>query len=228
MDKYVSVCQFLANSFPLEGSFMFDPRPTDVNLVPTVIEQTSRGERAFDIFSRLLKERLIFITGPIDDTTASLVCAQLLFLESENPKKDIGIYINSPGGYVTAGLAIYDTMQYIRCPISTLCIGQAASMGSLLLAAGDKGNRIALPNSRVMVHQPSGGYRGVATDIERHAEEILDLKRRLNEIYVKHTGQDYETIEKKLDRDTFMTAEEAQEFGIVDTVYERRTDPSED
>ncbi|MEL7109905.1 MAG: ATP-dependent Clp protease proteolytic subunit [Pseudomonadota bacterium] len=207
---------------------MFDPRPTDVNLVPTVIEQTSRGERAFDIFSRLLKERLIFITGPIDDTTASLVCAQLLFLESENPKKDIGIYINSPGGYVTAGLAIYDTMQYIRCPISTLCIGQAASMGSLLLAAGDKGNRIALPNSRVMVHQPSGGYRGVATDIERHAEEILDLKRRLNEIYVKHTGQDYETIEKKLDRDTFMTAEDAKDFGIVDTVYERRADTSED
>ncbi len=207
---------------------MFDPRPTDVNLVPTVIEQTSRGERAFDIFSRLLKERLIFITGPIDDTTASLVCAQLLFLESENPKKDVGIYINSPGGYVTAGLAIYDTMQYIRCPISTLCIGQAASMGSLLLAAGDKGSRIALPNSRVMVHQPSGGYRGVATDIERHAEEILDLKRRLNEIYVKHTGQDYETIEKKLDRDTFMTAEDAKDFGIVDTVYERRADPNED
>ena len=228
MDKYVSVCQFLANFIPLEGSFMFDPRPTDVNLVPTVIEQTSRGERAFDIFSRLLKERLIFITGPIDDTTASLVCAQLLFLESENPKKDVGIYINSPGGYVTAGLAIYDTMQYIRCPILTLCIGQAASMGSLLLAAGDKGSRIALPNSRVMVHQPSGGYRGVATDIERHAEEILDLKRRLNEIYVKHTGQDYETIEKKLDRDTFMTADEAKEFGIVDTVYERRADPSED
>ncbi|NQY41412.1 MAG: ATP-dependent Clp protease proteolytic subunit [Henriciella sp.] len=207
---------------------MFDPRPTDVNLVPTVIEQTSRGERAFDIFSRLLKERLIFITGPIDDTTASLVCAQLLFLESENPKKDIGIYINSPGGYVTAGLAIYDTMQYIRCPISTLCIGQAASMGSLLLAAGNKGNRIALPNARVMVHQPSGGYRGVATDIERHAEEILDLKKRLNNIYVKHTGQDYDTIERKLDRDTFMTAEDAKEFGIVDTVYERRTEVGED
>ncbi len=207
---------------------MFDPRPTDVNLVPTVIEQTSRGERAFDIFSRLLKERLIFITGPIDDTTASLVCAQLLFLESENPKKDIGIYINSPGGYVTAGLAIYDTMQYIRCPISTLCIGQAASMGSLLLAAGDKGNRIALPNARVMVHQPSGGYRGVATDIERHAEEILDLKKRLNNIYVKHTGQDYDTIERKLDRDTFMTAEDAKAFGIVDTVYERRTEVGED
>ena len=207
---------------------MFDQRPTDVKLVPTVIEQTSRGERAFDIFSRLLKERLIFITGPIDDTTASLVCAQLLFLESENPKKDIGIYINSPGGYVTAGLASYDTMQYIRCPISTLCIGQAASMGSLLLAAGDNGNRIALPNSRVMVHQPSGGYRGVATDIERHAEEILDLKRRLNEIYVKHTGQDYETIEAKLDRATFMTADEAKAFGIVDTVYERRAEAGED
>ncbi|MEL7042842.1 MAG: ATP-dependent Clp protease proteolytic subunit [Pseudomonadota bacterium] len=207
---------------------MFDPRPTAVNLVPTVIEQTSRGERAFDIFSRLLKERLIFITGAIDDTTASLVCAQLLFLESENPKKDIAIYINSPGGYVTAGLAIYDTMQYIRCPISTVCIGQAASMGSLLLAAGDKGHRIALPNSRVMVHQPSGGYRGVATDIERHAEEILDLKTRLNNIYVKHTGQDYDTIEKKLDRDTFMTAEDAQKFGIIDTVYEHRTDAGKD
>ncbi len=207
---------------------MFDPRPTDVNLVPTVIEQTSRGERAFDIFSRLLKERLIFITGPIDDTTASLVCAQLLFLESENPKKDIAIYINSPGGYVTAGLAIYDTMQYIRCPISTVCIGQAASMGSLLLAAGDKGNRTALPNSRVMVHQPSGGYRGVASDIERHAEEILDLKKRLNDIYVKHTGQKYDTIEKKLDRDTFMTAEEAKDFGIIDTVYERRAEDGEE
>lgn len=228
MDKYVCVCQFLAKFFPLEGSFMFDPRPTDVNLVPTVIEQTSRGERAFDIFSRLLKERLIFITGPIDDTTASLVCAQLLFLESENPKKDIAIYINSPGGYVTAGLAIYDTMQYIRCPISTVCIGQAASMGSLLLAAGDKGNRIALPNARVMVHQPSGGYRGVATDIERHAEEILDLKKRLNNIYVEHTGQTYEAIEKKLDRDTFMTSEDAKAFGIIDTVYERRADTEED
>lgn len=228
MDKYVCVCQFLAKFFPLEGSFMFDPRPTDVNLVPTVIEQTSRGERAFDIFSRLLKERLIFITGPIDDTTASLVCAQLLFLESENPKKDVAIYINSPGGYVTAGLAIYDTMQYIRCPISTVCIGQAASMGSLLLAAGDKGNRIALPNARVMVHQPSGGYRGVATDIERHAEEIMDLKKRLNNIYVEHTGQTYEAIERKLDRDTFMTSEDAKAFGIIDTVYERRTDTEED
>lgn len=204
---------------------MFDPmRPHDLNLVPTVIEQTSRGERAFDIFSRLLKERIIFITGPIDDATASLVSAQLLFLESENQKKDIAMYINSPGGYVTAGLAIYDTMQYIRCPISTVCIGQAASMGSLLLSAGEAGSRIALPNARVMVHQPSGGYRGVATDIERHAEEILELKKRLNNIYVKHTGQDYDTIERKLDRDTFMTAEEARDFGIIDTVFERRTD----
>lgn len=207
---------------------MFDPRTTALNLVPTVIEQTSRGERAFDIFSRLLKERIIFITGPIDDATASLVSAQLLFLESENPKKDIAIYINSPGGYVTAGLAIYDTMQYIRCPITTVCIGQAASMGSLLLAAGEAGSRIALPNARVMVHQPSGGYRGVATDIERHAEEILDLKKRLNNIYVKHTGQDYDTIEAKLDRDTFMTAEEARDFGIIDQVYERRVEQGED
>ena len=213
--------------YTMQGSPMIDLRPTDVNLVPTVIEQTSRGERAFDIFSRLLKERIIFITGPIDDATAALVSAQLLFLESENPKKDIAMYINSPGGYVTAGLAIYDTMQYIRCPISTVCIGQAASMGSLLLSAGEPGSRIALPNARVMVHQPSGGYRGVATDIERHAEEILDLKKRLNNIYVKHTGQEYDTIERKLDRDTFMTAEEAKEFGIIDTVFERRTDEDE-
>lgn len=207
---------------------MSDPRTTALNLVPTVIEQTSRGERAFDIFSRLLKERIIFITGPIDDATASLVSAQLLFLESENPKKDIQMYINSPGGYVTAGLAIYDTMQYIRCPISTVCIGQAASMGSLLLAAGEEGKRIALPNARVMVHQPSGGYRGVATDIERHAEEIMDLKTRLNNIYVKHTGQKYDAIEKKLDRDTFMTAEEAKEFGIIDQVYDRRAAEGEE
>jgi len=213
--------------YTMQGSPMIDLRPTDVNLVPTVIEQTSRGERAFDIFSRLLKERIIFITGPIDDATAALVSAQLLFLESENPKKDIAMYINSPGGYVTAGLAIYDTMQYIRCPISTVCIGQAASMGSLLLSAGEPGARIALPNARVMVHQPSGGYRGVATDIERHAEEILDLKKRLNNIYVKHTGQEYDTIERKLDRDTFMTAEEAKEFGIIDTVFERRADEDE-
>ncbi len=207
---------------------MFDPRTTDLNLVPTVIEQTSRGERAYDIFSRLLKERIIFITGPIDDATASLVSAQLLFLESENPKKDVQIYINSPGGYVTAGMAIYDTMQYIRCPISTVCIGQAASMGSLLLAAGEAGKRTALPNARIMVHQPSGGYRGVATDIERHAEEIVDLKKRLNNIYVSHTGQKYDAIEKKLDRDTFMSAQEAVEFGIIDQVYDRRTDEGEE
>ena len=196
---------------------------TALNLVPMVVEQTSRGERAFDIFSRLLKERIIFVTGEIDDGMAALITSQLLFLESENPKKDIAMYINSPGGYVSSGLAIYDTMQYIRCPISTVCIGQAASMGSLLLAAGEKDMRIALPNARVMLHQPSGGYQGVATDIERHAEEIIELKRRLNNIYVRHTGQDYDVIEKKLDRDTFLTAEEAREFGIVDKVFERRT-----
>jgi ATP-dependent Clp protease protease subunit len=202
---------------------MIDMTRTAMNLVPMVVEQTSRGERAFDIFSRLLKERIIFITGPVEDGMAALITAQLLYLESENPKKDIAIYINSPGGYVSSGLAIYDTMQYIRCPVATACIGQAASMGSLLLAAGNPGMRTALPNARIMVHQPSGGYRGVATDIERHAEEIVDLKRRLNEIYVKHTGQKYDAIEKKLDRDTFMTAEEAAEFGIVDKVYEPRT-----
>ena len=196
---------------------------TALNLVPMVVEQTSRGERAFDIFSRLLKERIIFVTGGIDDGMAALITSQLLFLESENPKKDIAMYINSPGGYVSSGLAIYDTMQYIRCPISTVCIGQAASMGSLLLAAGEKDMRIALPNARVMLHQPSGGDQGVATDIERHAEEIIELKRRLNNIYVRHTGQDYDVIEKKLDRDTFLTAEEAREFGIVDKVFERRT-----
>ncbi|MEL8056489.1 MAG: ATP-dependent Clp protease proteolytic subunit [Pseudomonadota bacterium] len=206
---------------------MFDPmRPHDL-VIPQVFEQTSRGERFYDIFSRLLKERIIFVPGQIDDGIATTVTAQLLFLESENQKKDIAMYINSPGGYVTAGLAIYDTMQYIRCPITTVCIGQAASMGSLLLSAGQAGSRIALPNARVMVHQPSGGYRGVATDIERHAEEILELKKRLNNIYVKHTGQDYDTIERKLDRDTFMTAEEAREFGIIDTVFERRADDDE-
>ena len=199
-------------------------RETGFNLTPTVIEQTSRGERAYDIYSRLLKERIIFITGGIDDGVATSVTAQLLFLESENPKKEVYMYINSPGGYVTAGLAIYDTMQYVRCPVATVCIGQAASMGSLLLASGEAGMRMVLPNARVMVHQPSGGYRGVATDIERHAEEIVDLKRRLNEIYVKHTGQKYDAIEQKLDRDTFMNAAQAQEFGIVDKVYEPRSD----
>ena len=207
---------------------MFDPRPTDVNLVPTVIEQTSRGERAFDIFSRLLKERLIFITGPIDDTTASLVCAQLLFLESENPKKDIAIYINSPGGYVTAGLAIYDTMQYIKPEVSTVCIGQAASMGSLLLAAGAAGKRFSLPNSRIMIHQPSGGARGQASDIEIQAQEILRLRQRLNEIYVHHTGQKLATIEKAMDRDNFMSADEAKKFGLIDEVVTSNELPDDD
>ncbi len=200
----------------------FDPIERYANLVPMVVEQTSRGERAFDIFSRLLKERIVFVTGGIDDVLASLVTAQLLFLESENPKREIAMYINSPGGYVTSGLAIYDTMQYIRSPVSTVCTGQAASMGSLLLTAGEKGMRICLPNARVMVHQPSGGYRGPASDIERHAEDIIQTKRRLNEIYVKHTGQPYDRIEKTLDRDFFMTAEEARAFGLVDRVYEKR------
>jgi ATP-dependent Clp protease protease subunit len=204
---------------------MSDPIAKYANLVPMVIEQTSRGERAFDIFSRLLKERIVFVTGGVDDGLASLVTAQLLFLESENPKREIAMYINSPGGYVNSGLAIYDTMQYIRSPVSTVCIGQAASMGSLLLAAGEKGLRICLPNARVMVHQPSGGYRGPASDIERHAEDIIQTKRRLNEIYVKHTGQSYERIERTLDRDFFMSAEEARSFGIVDRVYEKRELP---
>lgn len=203
----------------------FDPIATYANLVPMVVEQTSRGERAFDIFSRLLKERIIFVTGGIEDGLASLVTAQLLFLESENPKREIAMYINSPGGIVTSGLAIYDTMQYIRSPVSTVCVGQAASMGSLLLASGAPGLRICLPNARVMVHQPSGGFRGQASDIERHAEDIIATKRRLNEIYVRHTGQLYERVERTLDRDHFMTAEEAQQFGIVDRVYEKRELP---
>jgi ATP-dependent Clp protease protease subunit len=206
---------------------MSDPYATMMNLGPMVVEQTSRGERAYDIFSRLLKDRIIFVTGGIDDGTASLVTAQLLFLESENPKKEIAMYINSPGGLVHSGLAIYDTMQYIRSPVSTACIGMAASMGSLLLAAGEKGMRFATPNSRILVHQPSGGFRGVASDIERHAEDILAMKRRLNEIYVRHTGQPYERIEKTLDRDSFMTAAEAQAFGIVDKVYEKRAAPAD-
>ena len=201
---------------------MKDLQSTALNLVPMVIEQTSRGERAFDIFSRLLKERIIFVTGPVEDGMAALVTSQLLFLESENPKREISMYINSPGGIVTSGLAIYDTMQYIRSPVSTVCIGQAASMGSLLLAAGAKGLRICLPNARVMVHQPSGGFRGQASEFERLAEDILATKRRLNEIYVKHTGQPMDRVEKTLDRDHFMTAEEAKAFGIVDQVYERR------
>jgi len=201
-----------------------DPMATMLNLVPTVIEPTSRGERAFDIFSRLLRDRIIFLNGPVEDGMASLICAQLLFLESENPKKEISMYINSPGGVVTSGMAIYDTMQYIKCPVSTVCIGQAASMGSLLLAAGEAGMRVALPNARIMVHQPSGGFRGQASDIQRHANDILAMKKRLNEIYVKHTGQKYAMIEKTLDRDHFMTAEETKEFGIVDHVYTSRGD----
>jgi len=193
-----------------------------MNLVPIVVEQTSRGERSFDIFSRLLKERIIFITGPIEDHMASLIIAQLLFLESENPKKEISMYINSPGGVVSAGLGIYDTMQYIRSPVSTMCLGMAASMGSLLLTAGEKDLRFASPNARIMVHQPSGGFRGQASDIERHAADIQKIKRRLNEIYVHHTGRTYDEIESALDRDNFMSAEEGLEFGLVDKVIERR------
>jgi ATP-dependent Clp protease protease subunit len=191
-------------------------------LVPMVVEQTNRGERAYDIYSRLLKERIVFVTGPIEDHLASLITAQLLFLEAENPKKEISMYINSPGGIVTSGMAIYDTMQFIRPPVATLCIGQAASMGSLLLAAGEKGMRYALPNARVMLHQPSGGFQGQASDIERHAEDIIKMKRRLNEVYVRHTGKDYETIERTLDRDYFMSADDARAFGIVDVVINKR------
>lgn len=203
--------------------------PVDVYsqyLIPQVIENTSRGERGFDIYSRLLRERIIFLTGPVEDHMASVVIAQLLFLEAENPKKEIFLYINSPGGVVTAGLAIYDTMQFIRPKVSTLCIGQAASMGSLLLCAGEAGMRVALPNARVMVHQPSGGFQGQASDIMRHAEDIMKIKKRLNDIYVHHTGRDYDTIERTLDRDHFMTAEEARDFGIVDRVEVRREDDS--
>jgi len=191
-------------------------------LVPMVVEQTNRGERSYDIFSRLLKERIIFLTGAVHDEVASLITAQLLFLESENPNKDISIYINSPGGLVTSGLAIYDTMQYIRPAVATLCLGQAASMGSLLLAAGTKGQRFALPNSRIMLHQPSGGFQGQATDIEIHAKEILALRKRLNEIYVNHTGQDINIIEKNLERDNFLSPEAAKEFGLVDDVVVHR------
>jgi ATP-dependent Clp protease, protease subunit len=191
-------------------------------LVPIVIEQTSRGERSFDIYSRLLKERIIFLVGPVNDHMSSLACAQLLFLESENPDKDIFMYINSPGGVVTSGLSIYDTMQYIRPKVSTLCFGQAASMGSLLLTAGEPGMRYALPNSRIMIHQPSGGFSGQATDIEIHAKEILSLKARLNQMYVKHTGQKLSVIEKNMERDNFMSAETAKEFGLIDHVLEKR------
>jgi ATP-dependent Clp protease protease subunit len=202
---------------------MRDPVNTFMNyLVPMVVEQTNRGERSYDIYSRLLKERIIFITGGIDDGVASLICAQLLFLESENPNKDISFYINSPGGVVTSGMAIYDTMQFIRPAVSTLCIGQAASMGSLLLTAGHKDMRFALPNARIMVHQPSGGFQGQATDIMLHAQEILNLKKRLNDIYVHHTGQPLKKIEDALERDTFLTAEMAKDFGLIDKVIEKR------
>ncbi|MSP81546.1 MAG: ATP-dependent Clp endopeptidase proteolytic subunit ClpP [Alphaproteobacteria bacterium] len=204
---------------------MSDRLETQMNtLVPMVVEQTARGERAYDIYSRLLKERIIFLNGVVNDYVASLVAAQLLFLESENPSKDISVYINSPGGVVTAGLAIYDTMQYIRPKVSTLCLGQAASMGSLLLCAGAKGSRFALPHARIMIHQPSGGVQGQATDIEIQAREILEMRKRLNGIYVKHTGQDVAVIEQKVERDTFMSAEEAKVFGLIDEVITRRPD----
>ena len=199
--------------------------PIQANLVPMVVEQTNRGERAYDIFSRLLKERIIFLNGPIDDGVASLVCSQLLFLESENPTKDISMYINSPGGIVTSGLAIYDTMEYIRPDVSTVCMGQAASMGSLLLTAGAAGKRFSLPNARIMTHQPSGGFQGQATDIEIHAKEILDLRQRLNGIYEKHSGKTIKQIEKIMDRDTFMKAEDAKNFGLIDQVVEKRPVP---
>ncbi len=196
-------------------------------LIPIVVEQTNRGERSYDIYSRLLKERIIFLTGPVNDAVASVISAQLLFLESENPTKDIAFYINSPGGVVTSGLSIYDTMQYIKPDVSTVCLGQAASMGSLLLAAGAAGKRYCLPNSRIMLHQPSGGFQGQASDIEIHAREILNLRKRLNEIYVHHTGQDYETIERAVERDNFMSAEDALEFGLIDKVETARADLKE-
>ena len=193
------------------------------NLIPMVVEQSSKGERAYDIYSRLLKERIVFLVGPVNDNVASLVTAQLLFLESENPKKEISFYINSPGGLVTSGLGIYDTMQYINSPVSTLCIGQASSMGSFLLAAGEKGKRFSLPNSRIMVHQPSAGFQGQATDIEIHANEVLSLKKRLNQIYSKHTGKSEDEIKIALERDNFMTSENAKEFGLIDQVVEKRS-----
>ncbi|MFN3855434.1 MAG: ATP-dependent Clp endopeptidase proteolytic subunit ClpP [Phreatobacter sp.] len=204
---------------------MRDPHDTLMNyLVPMVVEQTNRGERSYDIYSRLLKERIIFLSGPVEDAMATLIVAQLLFLEAENPKKEINMYINSPGGVVTAGMSIYDTMQFIKPPVTTLCMGQAASMGSLLLTAGAKGQRFALPHSRIMVHQPSGGYRGQVTDILIHAEEVKELKRRLNEVYVKHTGRTLKEIEDALERDNFMSAEKARDFGLIDQVIEHRSD----
>ena len=210
---------------PFETGDFIQPLTTLTNgLVPIVIEQSNRGERSFDIFSRLLRERIVFVTGQVEDQMASLITAQLLFLESENPKKDIYMYINSPGGVVTAGMAIHDTMQYIRPRVGTVCIGQAASMGSFLLAAGEPGMRIALPNARIMIHQPSGGARGMASDIEIQAKEILRIRARMNDLYVKYTGQSLEAIEKALDRDTFLEADEAQAFGLVDKVFETRPD----
>lgn len=201
---------------------MTNPVDTAMALVPMVVEQTNRGERSYDIYSRLLKERIIFMTGPVEDHMATLVCAQLLFLEAENPKKEIALYINSPGGVVTAGMAIYDTMQFIRPAVSTLCIGQASSMGSLLLAAGAPGMRFATPSARIMVHQPSGGFQGTAIDIQRHARDILKVKKRMNDVYVKHTGRTYEEVEQTLDRDHFMSAEEAKEWGVIDKVLTSR------
>src|SRR5690606_22685390 len=207
---------------------MSDPIDTYMNtLVPMVVESTNRGERAYDIYSRLLKERIIFLTGPVHDAVSSLLCAQLLFLEAENPKKDISLYIHSPGGVVTSGLAIYDTMRYVRCDVCTVCCGQAASMGSLLLAAGTKGKRFALPHARIMVPQPSGGFQGQASDIEIHAREIISLRRRLNEIYVEHTGQSMEAIEEALERDRFLTPPDAKAFGLIDEVVEKRPAPAE-
>jgi ATP-dependent Clp protease, protease subunit len=231
-----SASAVMAGVFPrllpsCESKPMSDRDPVEIygnNLVPMVVEQTARGERAFDIYSRLLKERIIFLTGAVYDQVSALICAQLLFLESENPSKDISFYINSPGGVVSAGLAIYDTMQYIRSPVSTVCIGQAASMGSLLLAAGAKDKRFALPNARIMVHQPSGGAQGQATDIEIQAREILTLRKRLNEIYVRHTGQPIEAIEHRLERDSYMSAMEAKDFGLVDEVVDSRPTSASD
>ena len=201
---------------------MSDPVRTAMNLVPMVVEQSSRGERSFDIFSRLLRERIIFLNGPVDDGVSALICAQLLFLEADNPKKEIYLYINSPGGVVTSGFAIYDTMQYIKSPVSTFCMGMAASMGSFLLMAGEAGQRICLPNARIILHQPSGGFSGQASDVERHAEDIIKTKRQLNLLYAKHCGRTYEEVERTLDRDNFMDAQEAKAWGLVDHVYGSR------
>jgi len=204
---------------------MNDPTRTMMNLVPMVVEQSSRGERSFDIFSRLLRERIIFLNGPIDDGVSALICAQLLFLEADNPKKEIFLYINSPGGVVTSGFAVYDTMQYIKSPVSTFCMGMAASMGSFLLMAGEPGQRICLPNARIILHQPSGGFSGQASDVERHAEDIIKTKRQLNTLYAKHCGRTYEEVERTLDRDNFMSAEEAKAWGLVDQVSSSREEP---